>query len=62
MLNRADESPKMKGRTMQLRLNPQQRELLQRAAVTENLPSIEALVRYAISQSDDAATKEKSSV
>jgi uncharacterized protein (DUF1778 family) len=44
-------------KTIRLRLNPQQRDLLQRAVAAEGLTSIEALVRLAISQSDEAAVQ-----
>ena len=52
----------MKHRMIQLKLNQQQRELLLRAASAENLPSIEALVRHAISQSDKPPAQEKLNV
>jgi uncharacterized protein (DUF1778 family) len=58
MLNSVDPVPESQARTIQLRLNVQQRELLQRAVVAERLSSIEDLVRLAISQTDEATGQE----
>jgi hypothetical protein len=57
MLHPADEILKNPAFSIALRLNSQQRELLQRAVVAEGLPSIDALVRLAISQTTEAAEK-----
>jgi molybdopterin biosynthesis enzyme MoaB len=58
MLHSDDPSSDEKGRTVQLWLNVQQRELLQRAVVAERLDSIEDLVRLAIAQTDSASAQE----
>jgi uncharacterized protein (DUF1778 family) len=58
MLNSVDPVPDSPRRTIQLRLNAQQRELLQRAVVAERLSSIEDLVRLAIAQTDEATGQE----
>jgi uncharacterized protein (DUF1778 family) len=60
MVHSEDQSLPKPNPSLQLRLNSQQRELLQRAVVAEGLPSIEALVRKAISET--AAAMEKSNV
>jgi uncharacterized protein (DUF1778 family) len=57
MLHPADEILKNPDFSIPLRLNSQQRELLQRAVAAEGLPSIDALVRMAISQTAQAAEK-----
>ena len=58
MLHSVDPVPDSEGRTIQLRLNAQQRELLQRAVVAERLDTIEDLVRLAIAQTDEATGQE----
>lgn len=60
MVHQGDQTHDKQSVSIELRLNSQQRELLQRAAVTEALPTIEALVRLAISET--AAAAEKSNV
>ena len=60
MVHQGDQTLYKQSVSIELRLNSQQRELLQRAAVTEALPTIEALVRLAISET--AAAAEKSNV
>ncbi len=60
MVHQGDQTLDKQSVSIELRLNSQQRELLQRAAVTEALPTIEALVRLAISET--AAAAEKSNV
>lgn len=60
MVHQGDKTYDKQSVSIELRLNSQQRELLQRAAVTEALPTIEALVRLAISET--AAAAEKSNV
>lgn len=60
MVHQGDQTLDKQSVSIELRLNSQQRELLQRAAVTEALPTIEALVRLAISET--AASAEKSNV
>jgi uncharacterized protein (DUF1778 family) len=62
MLDPEIENQKMQRRSIQLLLNPQQCDLLQRAAIAEGKTSIEALVRHAILQTDQAAAQEKSVV
>jgi hypothetical protein len=59
MLHSDDPVPDSQARTVQLWLNAQQRELLQRAVVAERLGSIEDLVRLAIAQTDKAPGQEK---
>jgi uncharacterized protein (DUF1778 family) len=62
MLITEQKKPEHQSTSVQLRLNSQQRELLERAVRAEGLTSIAELVRKAIHQSDEAVAHEKSSV
>jgi hypothetical protein len=58
MLHSQDPLPDSQARIVQLWLNAQQRELLQRVVIAERLGSIEDLVRLAIAQTDKAQGQE----